>query len=127
VVMDGTLISGSDFWLQRPVVVFVFSLVASAIAFVIYAADKRAAKRGARRVSEATLHFWGLVGGWPGALLAQQVFRHKTRKLSFQMMFWTTVVLNCAAVVWVLSPPGVQKLFNNEDRSDLPRITPRSR
>jgi uncharacterized membrane protein YsdA (DUF1294 family) len=41
-----------------------------------------------------------LVGGWPGALLAQQVFRHKTRKLSYQVVFWTIVVLH--AVGWFL-------------------------
>jgi len=34
------------------------------------------------------------LGGWPGALLAQQLFRHKTRKLSYQLLFWAIVLLH---------------------------------
>ncbi len=40
------------------------------------------------------LHLLELLGGWPGAFLAQQVFRHKTRKLSFQLVFWGIVLLH---------------------------------
>ncbi|WP_153605141.1 DUF1294 domain-containing protein, partial [Pseudomonas aeruginosa] len=40
------------------------------------------------------LHLFELLGGWPGALVAQQVFRHKTRKLSFQLVFWGIVLLH---------------------------------
>ena len=48
----------------------------------------------------------GLVGGWPGGLLAQRLFRHKTRKRSFRTAFWITVVVNMSAlavVVWSLA------------------------
>ena len=71
---------------------------ASVVAFAAYAFDKSAARRGAPRVSERTLLVLGLVGGWPGALVAQQAFRHKTRKRSFRRAFWTTVVLNVLAL-----------------------------
>ena len=64
------------------------------VAFVAYGLDKDAAKRGAPRISESTLLMLGFVGGWPGALVAQQRFRHKTRKRSFRRAFWTTVVIN---------------------------------
>ncbi|RYM12717.1 DUF1294 domain-containing protein [Pseudomonas aeruginosa] len=40
------------------------------------------------------LYWFELLGGWPGALVAQQVFRHKTRKLSFQLVFWGIVLLH---------------------------------
>lgn len=78
-------------------------LATSTIAFVMYAIDKSAARRRAWRVSEATLHFWALAGGWPGALLAQQVLRHKSSKARFSGVFWMTVVLNVVgfAVLWV--------------------------
>jgi uncharacterized membrane protein YsdA (DUF1294 family) len=69
-------------------------LVASAITFAIYAHDKRAAVRGAHRVSERTLHWLALVGGWPGALLAQRLLRHKTRKPFFRTMLWLTIGLH---------------------------------
>lgn len=48
----------------------------------------------------------GLIGCWPGALIAQRFLRHKTIKLSFQVIFWMTVVLNCSALVWMTTPAG---------------------
>ena len=56
--------------------------------FLVYGWDKRQAVRNAERVPEKTLHLLAVFGGWPGALLAQRIFRHKNRKASFQMVFW---------------------------------------
>jgi uncharacterized membrane protein YsdA (DUF1294 family)/cold shock CspA family protein len=81
--------------------VFVY-VVMSGIAIFLYAFDKSAALRGGWRTQETTLHAVALVGGWPGALLAQDLFRHKSRKVEFQVVFWITVVLNVGAVAWVL-------------------------
>jgi uncharacterized membrane protein YsdA (DUF1294 family)/cold shock CspA family protein len=80
----------------------------SALAFILYGLDKWAAKRDAQRTPESTLHFCGLLGGWPGALLAQQVFLHKSSKRSFQIAFWFVVVLNCGALGFALSPGGAE-------------------
>lgn len=66
----------------------------SVLAFFAYWRDKRSAERDAWRTPEQSLHLLELLGGWPGALLAQQVFRHKTRKLSFQLVFWAIVVVH---------------------------------
>lgn len=77
---------------------------ASLVAFIAYGLDKSAARNNRWRTKESTLHMLGLVGGWPGALVAQQVFRHKSTKQSFRTTFWGTVVLNCAALAWFLSP-----------------------
>lgn len=74
-------------------------LVLSILTFVLYAADKRAAQTNRWRTPENTLLLVGLVGGWPGAAVAQQVLRHKTKKLSFRTRFWTTVILNVIAFV----------------------------
>lgn len=41
------------------------------------------------------------VGGWPGARVAQRVFRHKTRKPSFLVQFWLAVAVNMGAVAWL--------------------------
>ena len=86
-------------------------LGASVVSFAAYGLDKSAAKSGRRRVSEQSLLLLGLVGGWPGALVAQQVFRHKTRKRSFRRAFWFTVVVNVAVfagLVYVaVRMPGV--------------------
>jgi uncharacterized membrane protein YsdA (DUF1294 family) len=77
-----------------------FYAAASVVAAIAYRLDKSAAERDAWRTSERMLHFMALLGGWPGALVAQEVFRHKSRKLSFRFVFWTTVALNCAALTW---------------------------
>ena len=55
------------------------------------------------RTPERTLLLLGLVGGWPGAVLAQQWLRHKTSKRSFQQMFWFTVLVNVAGFLWLSS------------------------
>lgn len=65
---------------------------ASFLAYYFYWDDKRRAKRNEWRITEANLHFWSLAGGWPGAFIAQQQFRHKTKKLSFQIVFWFIVI-----------------------------------
>ncbi len=76
---------------------------ASIITYAIYARDKTAAQNAGRRTPESTLHLMSLVGGWPGALIAQVLLRHKTRKLSFLIGYWFTVIVNCIAlgvIVW---------------------------
>ncbi|MEW5926524.1 MAG: DUF1294 domain-containing protein [Gemmatimonadota bacterium] len=78
----------------------------SLAAFVLYRHDKRAAQGGKARTRERTLHLLGLLGGWPGGLLAQDRLGHKTRKAAFQLVFWATVALNCAALGWLLGAAG---------------------
>ena len=68
---------------------------ASVFAFVVYAFDKRAARRGGQRIAERDLHLLALLGGWPGAWLAQQVMRHKTQKMRFRLIFFGMAVTNC--------------------------------
>lgn len=74
----------------------------SAGAFLLYRADKSAAQQGRWRTPESTLHSVALVGGWPGALVARQVFRHKTTKQPFRTIFWVTATANCAALTWLV-------------------------
>jgi uncharacterized membrane protein YsdA (DUF1294 family)/cold shock CspA family protein len=81
-------------------------LALSAICLVFYAADKFAARSGGWRTREGTLLLLGLLGGWPGALLAQQWLRHKSIKPSFRHAFWLTVIGNVLAFV-VLSSPWI--------------------
>ena len=72
---------------------------ASAPCFAFYAIDKSAARAGRGRISESMLLSLGFVGGWPGAIVAQQLLRHKTAKRSFRFRFWLSVVANVALFV----------------------------
>ena len=76
----------------------VWFLLINVLTVVIYGADKTAARKGMRRVPETTLLLYGVVGGWPGAILGQQLFRHKTQKQPFRTRFFISVALNVAAL-----------------------------
>jgi uncharacterized membrane protein YsdA (DUF1294 family) len=73
-------------------------IVMSIVCFAAYGLDKRRAMRGGRRISERTLQLLALLGGWPGAIVAQRHFRRKTIKLSFMLMFWLVVTLHIAII-----------------------------
>ena len=77
-------------------------LVVSVVTFIAYSLDKQAAKSKQWRTSEQTLHILALIGGWPGALAAQKVLRHKTIKTGFQITFWITVIVNTAVLLWLI-------------------------
>lgn len=94
-------------WIGRaPIVVGLAYLLFGLITFGAYAQDKEAAEKRRWRIPENKLHLFGLLGGWPGAVLAQQFLRHKSNKKSFQLVFWLTVVLNWGAFAWLLSTDG---------------------
>ena len=95
---------------RLPLLILGVYLAASVLAYMAYAMDKAAAESRRWRIAEDTLHIWGLIGGWPGALFAQQRLRHKTSKASFQVMFWFTVILNCGVLGWLLTASGADFL-----------------
>ena len=76
-------------------------LLSSLLTWLIYGADKLAARKAWRRVPETTLLVLGLAGGWPGAILGQQCFRHKTQKQPFKTYFIVSVVLSLSVMVAV--------------------------
>jgi uncharacterized membrane protein YsdA (DUF1294 family) len=101
-------VAGSVFAHKLPFAVLGVYFIASVVAFVAYALDKSAARSNRWRTAEKTLHFLALLGGWPGALAAQRLLRHKSRKASFQLVCWATVVLNCVALGWLFSSSGAE-------------------
>ena len=77
---------GAAAWLgYLPFVVAGSYIGLSAVTFVRYALDKSAANNDRWRTPENTLHLLGLLGGWPGALVAQGQLRHKSKKTSFRI------------------------------------------
>jgi uncharacterized membrane protein YsdA (DUF1294 family) len=90
---------------RLPWIAPVVYLVASVVTVVAYAFDKSAAMEGRWRTKESTLHLLALAGGWPGAWISQRLFRHKTAKSTFIAVFVLSVLLNLAALVWVVIEP----------------------
>lgn len=81
-------------------------LLINMLTLVMYGADKMAARKGMRRVPEATLLVFGVTGGWPGAIVGQQLFRHKTQKQPFKTYFLLSIVVSITvmAAVYHFSP-----------------------
>jgi len=125
VVSFFAVVGGSALLAKLSPLVPVAYAVISIITYVAYAIDKSAAKNGRWRTSERTLHLLALVGGWPGALLGQVTLRHKSKKVSFRVVFWATVLINCAALTWFHTADGrrsLDRLLVSKQVSEQPRL-----
>jgi len=89
------------FWTRANPIPFVSYIFMSALTVLCYAADKKQAMIGTWRIPEPYLHLLELMGGWPGGLLAQNQFRHKAKKPSYQWIFWGIVALH--GVLWFVA------------------------
>lgn len=94
------------FWLPA-----VWYLLVSALTWFLYYDDKRRAQSGAWRAKEAHLHLFALVGGWPGAWIAQHQLRHKVSKLGFQFVFWAIVTLHQLVAIDYLNDWAILRLI----------------
>ena len=103
-------LAATVFTKKLPIELFGFYCILSIITFILYAMDKSAAKSESQRTPETTLHLFALVGGWPGAIFAQQKLRHKSSKQEFRFIFWITVLINCGLFIWLLTPEGANVL-----------------
>ena len=77
-----------------PLVAAVYALIVNGITYAAYASDKQRARLSARRTPEVTLHLLELMGGWPGAFVAQRRLRHKCIKPKYQIAFWLLVAVH---------------------------------
>jgi uncharacterized membrane protein YsdA (DUF1294 family) len=77
-----------------------YLLAVNAATFAAFAFDKRAAARGTWRTPERRLLMFAAMGGTPGAICAQQVLRHKTRKEPFRTSLWTIFGVQAALLVF---------------------------
>jgi uncharacterized membrane protein YsdA (DUF1294 family) len=99
----------------------VYCLVVGALTYWAYARDKRRAQDGEWRISEAQLHLWELLGGWPGAWIAQRWLRHKCSKVSYQFVFWLIVFVYQFAAIdsfrdWQISRAGLKWIEETSGR-----------
>jgi len=100
------LIGIALFQQMLPYQMAVFYLIISGFTFIAYGLDKSAARKGKWRTKESTLQLMALIGGWPGALLAQRWLRHKSQKMSFRITLWLMIAVNNSVLLWFLSSKG---------------------
>ena len=81
-------------------------IINSLLTILLYWEDKHLAQYKYWRIPEKCLHIWEFLCGWPGALYAQQAFRHKRSKTSFLVVFWLCAIANVIALVLLLSYGG---------------------
>ena len=86
-------------------------VIMNVVAFIMYLKDKRAAELSKWRTPESTLHLLSILGGWPGAKVAQSFLRHKSRKISFRIVYWMTVGINCGMLYWLTTSEGSRWLL----------------
>jgi len=72
----------------------------SLLTLLAFARDKRAATRNQPRTPERTLHTLELLGGFPGALLAMPLLRHKNRKPRYWLV--TLAIAAAHAAAWTI-------------------------
>lgn len=89
-------------------VVFAWLIAINVVTLVAFGYDKAVASEGAARVPEVILLALTLLGGSAGAVFARPLFRHKTQKMSFQVIFWPCVIVSIVlvAVYYLMLCPG---------------------
>ncbi len=98
-----TYLFAEVFWqISRWVGVWYLSL--SVVGFLLHAIDKSSAVAGRSRIRESTLILWSALGGWPGAILAQQMLHHKSKKVMFRLIFFVSVLVNFFIFIAFFSP-----------------------
>jgi len=99
-VFLGVLTGAAWFDFIEPWAPVLYAIVSS-LTFAAYVWDKTRAENAERRVPEITLHLLEILGGWPGALVAQHWLRHKTAKVSYQVVFWLIVAAHLGVWIWI--------------------------
>ena len=90
------------------------SAILSVLTVALYRHDKHAAERGGQRVPDTALHLASLLGGWPGALIARPLLRHKLNQKRFRGFFWASIVANFGILYLLIAylPPS-SPIFNS--------------
>lgn len=87
--------------------VLTYFVLITVVAFALMGIDKNKAKKGAFRISEASLFITALIGGSIGSTAGMLVFHHKTNHWYFQVfMPLITLIQFTAILMWILIKMG---------------------
>ena len=89
-----------------------YLVIINIVTFLAYGLDKAQAKSHRWRTPEKTLWFLALIGGSIGALLAMNQFRHKTKKLSFQLPLMIIIALQVGVLFALIQFESVYPPFS---------------
>lgn len=79
-----------------------FFLIMSLIAYFCYGRDKALAKAHQWRIPEKVLLSLSFFGGAAGALIAMQVFRHKTKHWYFHAVGWLGLLWQAGLLICLI-------------------------
>ena len=83
--------------------IFVTYLVlVNAAGFILMLVDKQKARKGAWRISEATLLGTALIGGSIGSIAGMNLFRHKTKHLKFSLGLPVILALQIMVALFIM-------------------------
>ncbi len=85
-----------------PEYILIYLLAINLMAFTGFYMDKRASRYSTWRIPEASLLVLTFLGGTLGAILARNIFRHKTKKTSFRAKFFFVVAAQIFVVIYLL-------------------------
>ncbi|OGH86076.1 MAG: hypothetical protein A2493_02960 [Candidatus Magasanikbacteria bacterium RIFOXYC12_FULL_33_11] len=83
-------------------IIIIYLAIINFLTFITFGLDKSKSINNSRRISEKTLWIMSLIGGSLGALLAMKMFRHKTKKLSFQAMMAVIMMMQIFIIYLIL-------------------------
>jgi len=96
------ILSSIFFYLIEGNFLYAYIISINLITLLFYGYDKYQAGNNGFRIPETALHLLALTGGSPAAFLGQILFRHKTRKLKFLLVFIMIVIIQIIVIfVWV--------------------------
>lgn len=92
----------SLYFTNPQLIILTYLLVINLITIFIFGFDKSRSQENGRRIREKTLLSLAFIGGTPAALYAMSLFRHKTKKYSFQIPLYLIMLVQIGLLVWIL-------------------------
>ena len=101
IILIPVLLSLRLWWIYEEKAILIPIPAISLITYKLFDIDKRRAMLSLWRIPEANLLLFSAIGGWPGALIGQIVFRHKTKKQPFKLLLWIIIFAHIYLYYWI--------------------------
>lgn len=82
-------------------IVLCYYLIINILLFILMGIDKHRAEKGKWRIRENTLFAVAFIGGFAGGFAGMRLFRHKTRKLKFYVIYSLAMLLHLFLMCYI--------------------------